>query len=120
MFYEQSAAHIVPKQVHSFQTADILFKLIPYVKGTTIFPYFIQDDLNDLYFVTCATRGLNKLPFQEFTTSFDKWTWLLVAISIVAVLIPIKSLSEKEIKIQSHWMSPFKVMLEQGDPFMDK
>lgn len=100
-------------------TTAVVLHFKPFVSGLNIFPYFAKIDLNNLRFVSCG-RQLSSLPFQELTNIFDEWIWLLTLISIIVVMIPLQTLSEKHIGLWTHWMGTIKVLLEQGDPFPNK
>lgn len=84
------------------------------------FPYFEKSEISRLRFITCGERGLHSIPFNELINIFDKWIWLLITLSTAAFLIPLRSLSElKFMRIPSHWISPLKLLLDQGNPFLE-
>lgn len=89
-----------------------------YVKNLHVFPYFPQDDMSALNFISCGERGLTPIPFSELTVVFDKIIWLLIIITMVTILIPLRSLTKQNVGITSHIMSSVKLLLEQGNPFM--
>lgn len=84
------------------------------------FPYFVQDALTSLTFISCGEKRYNSILFEELISIFDSWTWIFLAVFSGAIVIPLRSLSEvKNMQINKHWMSPLKVLLEQGNPFSD-
>lgn len=106
-------------EVCSFEKncAHFIMAFTPYVKGSLYFPYFVQDELSSLGFVSCGKPEFSSVPFRELTCAFDEWIWLFLMITMMAVTIPIKSLSEMQAGFGSRCISPLKVFLEQGDPY---
>lgn len=98
--------------------AGITTSFTPYVKGSLYFPYFIQDEMSTLGFVSCGESKLSSLPFRELTSVFDGWIWLMLILTMIAVIIPLRSLSEVQVGSSSSWLSPLKLFLEQGDPYL--
>lgn len=92
--------------------SHLVLEFASYSKGLYYFPYFVQDELSRLRFISCGERGFASIPFQELTNVFDKWIWLILGLSMVAITIPLKFSV-----ILPHWMSLLKVLLEQGDTF---
>lgn len=90
-----------------------------YPKGLLYFPYFTHDESNQLRFLSCGERGASSIPFKELINVLDTWTWIHILIVIVAIVISLRSIPEKLRESRSHWLSPLKVLLEQGDPFSD-
>lgn len=88
-----------------------------FVKHMYVFPYFDQDELTSLKFVSCGKRGLASIPFEELTNVFDNWIWILILVSTVIVVVPLRATSTSGTRTWSHCISSIKVLLEQGDPF---
>lgn len=101
-------------------TWQILFSMQPYPKELHKFPYYTQDDLRTLHFVTCGYRGFSEIPFSELINVFDKWIWILIVVVIGSVMVPLKILSESEIELRKRWIAPLKILLDQGDPFLER
>lgn len=90
-----------------------------YIKGLQYFPYFVYGDWNRLMFLTCSQKDTSSIPFEELISVFDKWIWLNILTSVMGLIISLRSLPEKLRSDRGHWLSPLKVLLEQGNPFME-
>lgn len=99
--------------------AHIDFEFLPYVEKLYVFPYFVQDELSTMRFISCGKRGLTSLPLEELTRVFDKWIWLLILVSTTCVLISLWSQFDTGLECWSTWLATMKVLLEQGNPFQE-
>lgn len=102
--------------VHYFH---VWLEFVPFVRKLRTFPYFVQDELSTMRFISCGERGLTSLPFEELTNVFDKWIWLSIFISMISVTIALSSQFETKTERWSKFMVSVKVLLEQGNPFQD-
>lgn len=98
---------------------QILLNLHSYARGYFYFPYFFRDELTHLRFISCGEKGLLPLSFQELTNIFDKWIWLGIGILLATIVSTLMYLTDNRVKFWSYWISPLKVFLEQGDPFLE-
>lgn len=89
-----------------------------YMKRLHTFSYFAEDTMNTLHFISCGRRARSAYAFTELTNVFDKWIWFLMGISTVAMLVPLGTQSYARKTISSHLISLWKVIVEQGDPFV--
>lgn len=97
----------------------LFMMIVPHVKDLLIFPYFFENKLSSLRFVSCGEAKLSLAVFHELISVFDTWILLFTGVSMIAVITPLLSLSEIKTGILDHWLSPLKVLLEQGNPFAD-
>lgn len=97
-----------------YRYKSITLHLLPYLRGYQYFPYFVQDRLSTLRFVSCGKPGYNPFAFEELTNIFDTWIWssILFAIVVVAILLKIQSGSVDNVRAI---LISMKVLLEQGD-----
>lgn len=72
------------------------FGQAPYLQDHFYFPYFPQDQSNNLRFLSCGQRGLSQLPFNELTGIFDSWIWLTICSSATALVFFTMSYSKTE------------------------
>lgn len=93
--------------------------MVPFVKGLHVYPYYLDDTLNNLRFVSCVKAKLSSIQFHELISVFDEWMWLMICISTFLIIIPLAILAERKIAIFSHWVFPIRVFLEQGNPVPD-
>lgn len=93
----------------------VVLELIPYVKGLHMFPYFVQDYLNGLYFVSCGKPAVSSLQWKELTNIFDVWIWIALILSLIMSTISLWSYFD--FKNHLPWILPLKAFLEQGNPF---
>lgn len=97
---------------------DISLELSPHIRGLTHFPYFVSDTVINLKFVSCGKRGLESIHFEEVTNAFDKRVWVLILASTLLLMIYMNFYLAASNSTQgSCWLSPIKVLLEQGTPF---
>lgn len=107
------------QSIEKLEKPHIRVLLSPYIKGMQHFPYFVYDETHRLRFISCGERGFSSIPLKELTNPFDTWVWAHILASIASFVISLRSLPEKLRESRSHWLSPLKVLLEQGDPFAD-
>lgn len=88
-------------------------------QSTTPYLTIVSTIFNDLRFITCGYRGLNKLPFTELLKVLDTAVWLLLIITMVTNAIVLQKLSTYELRLTlAHsLLVPMKILLEQGSPF---
>lgn len=91
--------------------------LIPYFKSLFYSSYFFEDNLSRLQFVSCGDKGLSSIPVELLTNVFDFWIWLHIVASFVIILLLYRLISDISTTRHACWLSPLKVLLEQGDPF---
>lgn len=89
--------------------------LVPFIRGLHLFPYFVEDELSSLTFVSCGERGFSAIAFHELSSVFDVWVWLLILVSMITLVLAINPFG----KVKNHWIAPVKVILEQGTPFLE-
>lgn len=90
-----------------------------YLQGAYLFPFFFEEELSSLRFVSCGNRGLAGIAFAELTSIFDTWTWLLIIASTSTVAISFHTIPELKADRFIHWLSSLQVLLEQGAPHLD-
>lgn len=92
---------------------------VEYIKGLYYFQYFPQDPLNKLRFISCGNRRLTSIQFQEITSVFDKWIWMSIFMSALGVTLIIPSHLPHMLvsSILTQFLSAFKALLENGNPF---
>lgn len=100
-----------------FEIPHVFTVASQYMKSSYHLPYFFHDEHSILRFVSCGKRGFTMFPFEELTSVFDVWIWLLLAVSMPLIIIPLWSCKGTTGKIWSDLMSPLKLFLEQGNPF---
>lgn len=92
-----------------------------YPKGYYYPLHRISDPSETLRFISCGKSGDNKaLPFSELLVPFDSTTWLVMIISLVALMIASSLKNGDANDCTGDLFSFVKVILEQGDPFPNK
>lgn len=92
---------------------ELSLTLVPYLRGTQFHSQPIQDPSYKLRFVSCGRRGMSPFPFYDLVIVFDDLVWLSILASIVSMIVLI-TLVTRNI---GYFLSPVKVLLEQGGPF---
>lgn len=95
----------------------MMLRIKMFIKGIHLFPYSTSDESTNIAFVSCGERAITPYPFRELINVFDIWIWILILTSIIAVTLPLVAFSEMGLHPEILWLSPIKVLLEQGDPF---
>lgn len=85
-------------------------------------PYFTPDHLNDLNFVCCGKSKYGALPFEEIANVYDPWTWFSILISTFIIASSLQVLHHRcsVFRFGSDLVVAWKVLLEQGDNFVEK
>lgn len=89
-----------------------------YPKSRYIFPYYTPDTIKSLRFMGCGRQGTSPIPFQELTNVFDMVTWLCIIFTALTVPTLLRG-SYGRIRLSSQTVSIFKMLVEQGGPFLD-
>lgn len=71
--------------------------------------------------MSCGSRGMISVPFQELTSVYDNFVWLAVLTTDMGLsqVISLGSPTAKPSDKINHFISFMKVLLEQGDPFSE-
>lgn len=95
--------------------SDVSLEFIPYLKTQAIFPYFPQESLTGLRFVSCGRKGLSSIPFYELVHVYDHLVWVMIIASSVILAILINQLVAPKGSFMEAWISTLKILLEQSD-----
>lgn len=113
-----SVLQLTPGANPQYVTAQLIFS--PFIRGLIFHTYSLKHELSKLLFVSCGESGkFSLVPFEELISVFDKWTWILITISLFIVTIELRIylLSSKTRLFGFYLLSLVKVLLEQGNPF---
>lgn len=111
------------KQIGFNHDVGVTLEIVDFLKDLLFSSHAIQDKviISNLRFVSCGTRGmrLSQLPFEQLTNAFDFYTWLIIMATMLALLLPLSSLSSeiRSANAAYQFVALVKVLLEQGDPF---
>lgn len=77
---------------------------------------------NNYQFVSCGTRALSSLRFEELFGIFDQWIWLaiLLLVFLISLLSALLTNHIKPAVILHHCFLQGKVLFEQGGPYSER
>lgn len=93
----------------------IAFHFGPYPKSLLIFPYFANDHVSHVNFLSCGKGKYGHLPFEELINAYDAWVWLSIIVSTLAVASSLKVSQDSRKQVAEIWMGTINIFLEQGD-----
>lgn len=94
------------------------FKFVPYSTIRRIVSYAPRGEGTSLRFLSCGSGSFTKVPFEELINVYDSRSWVMILIStfLLAIFISIAD----NIKFYPGWLSPLKILIEQGDMATEK
>lgn len=100
---------------------EVVLTMHTYIRSLLIFPYYPRHNMYTLYYVSCGKRGVDSIPYMELVKSFDAYVWVMLSVTgLVATTVPFWSHVYSQIGLGKHLLSSVKVMLEQGDPLLER
>lgn len=84
--------------------------------------YFPSRGVDNFQFVSCGTRTISSLAFNELFNIFDQWIWISIVITTL-LISSITTLYSNRCKFGlflHNCLSQGKVLLEQGDPYSER
>jgi hypothetical protein len=82
----------------------------------------LENRLAQLRFVSCGSRGLEPLQFEQFFTVFENSVWKCILATTLVLLFAMSVLNggRRPLSSSNKIIYLLKVFLEQGDPFPEK
>lgn len=93
---------------------------VPYMNLYYFTSHFPTKDVNNNFrIVSCGTRTISSLRFDELVNIFDQWVWLAIAVTIISLSVVLTMWMKYTTggNLLNYFLSHSKVLLEQGDPY---